>query len=68
MERQVYIVGNKEIQAYIPSKENRENLENLYDICNELFSDYADCFYTKDEVQKLKKDKNNKFLNRNLED
>lgn len=62
MERQVYTVGNKEIRAYIPSKESRENLENLYDICNELFSDYADCFYTKDEVQKLRRNTENEFL------
>jgi hypothetical protein len=64
MEQQIYIIGNKEIQAYIPSKASRENLENLYDICNELFSDYADCFYTSSEVKKLKKNKENEFLNK----
>lgn len=40
----------------------RENLINLYDVCNEIFEKYEDCFYTKDEVIKLKKNEENKFI------
>ena len=40
----------------------KENLTNLYDVCNEIFKKYEECFYTKEELEKLKKDKNNKFL------
>ena len=60
MEKTAYLVGGKEIQAYIPIKTSYEALENLYDVCNELFDD--DCFYTSKEVRKLKKDRSNKFL------
>ena len=62
MEKTVYLVGgNKEVTAYIPKNTSYIDLENLYDVCNELF-DYDDCFYTSKEVRKLKKDKNNIFL------
>lgn len=40
----------------------KENLANLYDVCNEIFKKYEDCFYTKEEVKKLKEDKKNKFI------
>lgn len=40
----------------------RESLMNLYDVCNEIFEKYEDCFYTKEEVKDLKKDEKNKFL------
>lgn len=44
-------------------KDNKkENLMNLYDVCNEIFKKYDDCFYTKEEVNELKKDEKNKFL------
>lgn len=61
MEKTVYLVGgNKEVTAYIPKNTNYSVLENLYDVCNELFDD--DCFYTQEEVLKLKKDSSNAFL------
>lgn len=62
MEKTVYLVGgNKEVTAYIPKNTSYIDLENLYDVCNELF-DYDDCFYTQEEVLKLKKDSSNAFL------
>lgn len=61
MEKTVYAIGNKEVTAYIPKNTSYIDLENLYDVCNELF-DYDDCFYTSKEVRKLKKDRSNKFL------
>ena len=60
MEKTAYLVGGKEIQTYIPIKTSYEALENLYDVCNELFDD--DCFYTSKEVRRLKKDRSNRFL------
>ena len=47
----------KEIKA--PSK---IALKNLYDVCNRLFKDNPECFYTKEEVQELKKDKSKIFI------
>ena len=42
MEKTVYLVGgNKEVTAYIPKNTSYIDLENLYDVCNELF-DYDD--------------------------
>lgn len=60
MIKQCYTVGNKEITAYIPKNTSYSALENLYDVCNELFDD--DCFYSKKEVRKLKEDSRNVFL------
>lgn len=62
MIKECYTVGGKKITAYIPNKTSYEALENLYDCCNELFSE--DCFYTTEEVKELKKNKNNIFLER----
>lgn len=62
MIKQAYTVGNRVIESYIPKKTNARDLEALYDILNEIFADYSECFYTKDEVKKLKKDSTNIFL------
>ena len=60
MIKQCYTVGNKIIDCYIPKEVNVHNLETLYDVCNELFDE--SCFYTKEEVLKLKEDSSNAFL------
>lgn len=60
MKKVAYLVGEKEVTAYIPRNTSYSALENLYDVCNELFED--DCFYSKEEVLKLKKDSSNVFL------
>lgn len=39
----------------------KENLTLIYDICNKIFKNDS-CFYTKDEVQKLKTNNQNVFL------
>lgn len=44
-----------------PSTPKKEDLKRLYDVCNKIFKK-KECFYTKEEVEKLKKDKNNIFL------
>lgn len=62
MKKEAYIVGGKRIEAYYPEKTRAEDLERLYDICNELFRDMEECFYTKEEVTKLKKNNENEFL------
>ena len=48
-------------RVYRPEIPKREDLKMLYDICNKLFNK-KECFYTKEEVKKLKEDKENKFL------
>lgn len=63
MIKTAYTVGNnKEVQAYIPKEPTASNLENLYDVCNEIFKDYSECFYASSEIKKLKKDPTNTFL------
>ncbi len=59
-----YTVGGKVIDCYIPSETSFEALENLYDVCNEIFANYSECFYTSNEIKAMKKDPNNKFLKR----
>lgn len=51
------IENKKEIK--VPSK---IALKNLYDVCNRLFKDNPECFYTKEEVAELKKDNTNFFI------
>ena len=63
MIRESYNIGGKIVTAYIPNKTTARNLENLYDVCNDLFNSYEDCFYSKENFAELKKDKNNKFIN-----
>ena len=62
MNKQIYSIGGKEVITYIPKKANLYNLKRLYDVCNDLFSSYPDCFYSKSEVKKLKENKDNVFL------
>ncbi len=40
---------------------NKANLKLIYDTCNRIFKN-EDCFYTKEQVIELKKDKSNIFL------
>ena len=40
-----------------PNKPKKEDLINLYDICNKIFKK-GECFYTKDEFKEIKKDTN----------
>lgn len=44
-----------------PNTPKREDLKRLYDVCNKIFKK-KECFYIREEVKKLKEDKNNKFL------
>lgn len=41
---------------------NEERLKKIYDVCNKLFKDKDECFYTSQEVEQLKRDKTNKFI------
>ena len=36
--------------------------KSLYDGCNRLFKDNENCFYTEEEIKKLKRDKTNIWL------
>lgn len=62
MKKVAYTVGGKKIDAYIPDEVNSQDLEQLYDIMNDLFEDDPSCFYTSEKLSELKKDKNNIFL------
>lgn len=41
---------------------DEKRLTIIYELCNRLFQEKDECFYTKDEVKELKKDKKNIFL------
>lgn len=43
-------------------EKEKEILEEIYNVCNEIFKKYDECFYTKEEVKELKKDERNKFI------
>lgn len=64
MIRESYDIGGKVVTAYIPDKTTAQNLESLYEVCNDLFNEYEDCFYSKEDFAKLKKDKRNTFINK----
>ena len=40
---------------------DKDVLEEIYEVCNEIFKDDS-LFYTKEEIENLKKDKENIFL------
>lgn len=40
----------------------KEKLRSIYDVCNKVFRDNEEVFYTKEQVKELKKDKSNIFL------
>ncbi len=44
-----------------PEKPKKDDLVKLYDVCNEIFKK-KECFYTKEEVKKLKEDKRKNFI------
>lgn len=54
-------IGNTTINFINPQTQAKDNLKKLYDTCNRIFKDEK-CFYTKEQVKKLKKDKTNIFM------
>lgn len=48
-------------RVFRPETPKKEDLKRLYDICNKIFTK-KECFYTKEEVKKLKEDKKNTFI------
>lgn len=50
----------------IRSEIKASTLEQIYDVCNRLFKD-KDCFYTEEELEQERKNKDNIFLKRNKE-
>lgn len=40
----------------------KDILEEIYNICNEIFKDDDSLFYTKEEIEDLKKDQDNIFI------
>lgn len=58
-------IGNSKIKIIFPNQskeENKKKLEKIYDVCNEIFKDKKECFYTHKELQALKQNPKNTFL------
>ncbi len=62
MKKAIYIIDGKNISVVIPENIEYRRLETLYDTCNELFKLYPECFYTKEQLQKLRVDPANNFI------
>ena len=45
----------------IRGKVDKQTLLNIYDTCNRIF-DKSDCFYTKQELEKMKQEQKNNFI------
>ena len=43
-------------KVHRPQKPKRADLIRLYDVCNQVFKN-KDCFYTKEQLEKIKKEK-----------
>lgn len=46
----------------IRSEPTKETLTHMYDVFNRILKDKPECFYTKEEVEELKKDPENTWL------
>ncbi len=58
-------IGNTKMIFIFPNlnkEENKKKIKKLYDVCNQIFKDNPECFYTHEEVKKLKQDPSNIFL------
>lgn len=65
MKGQTFKLGNTTIiiRENIPKE---EDIIRCYDVCNELFRDYPECFYTREETKALNKklaEKNKESIN-----
>lgn len=58
----IYTIDGKIVNVVVPDKVEYRRLEELYDVCNELFKTHQECFYTSEELERLKSDLSNKFL------
>lgn len=57
-------IGNTEITLVnkeLTAEEVKNNLTNFYDTCNKIFISES-VFYSSEQLKKLKKDKQNKFI------
>jgi hypothetical protein len=43
-------------KVHRPERPKKSDLKRLYDVCNKVFKN-KDCFYTKEEFEKVKKEK-----------
>ncbi len=58
-------LGNTKVTLVFPNQselENKKQLEKIYDVCNEIFKNNKECFYTHKEVENLKKNPRNLFI------
>lgn len=62
MIKAIYTIDGKIVNVVVPDEIEYRRLEELYDVCNELFKMNRECFYTSEELKILKCDLSNKFL------
>lgn len=62
MNGKIVVINGIENTIHTPNEPQPKALEHLYDICNKLFKDKSNCFYTHDEVEQMRKDKTKIFL------
>ncbi len=62
MIKAIYTIDEKIVNVVVPDEIEYRCLAELYDVCNELFKMHQDCFYTSEELERLKCDLSNKFL------
>lgn len=60
MKEKAYVIGNTKIKI-ISSLTTEENIRELYDLCNELFKDKPQLFYSNEE-SKIKLNNINKHI------
>lgn len=53
--------GGQMIKLHKPDKPSINNLKNVYDVCNKIFSSEK-CFYSNNQVNELKQDQRYIFL------
>jgi len=62
MNEKTIIIDGVENIIRTPKEPNSKALIELYDVCNRLFKDKPNCFYTSKEVQELKENGSKIFI------
>lgn len=52
MKAMSFKIGNTTVKV-LESTPNEDKIRELYELCNEIFADKPECFYTREETRKL---------------
>lgn len=52
MKAMSFKIGNTTVKV-LESTPNEDKIRELYELCNEIFADNPECFYTREETRKL---------------